>query len=105
VTETTMPIRDNGHEIHLSISIGIATYPEHGNSGEDLMKNVDTALCNLKNRSINSYGFYNSTLENKNSQKVFTENLIRQALKNDQLIVHYQPLVNVNTLRSAASRL
>lgn len=99
VAETAMPIRDNGHEIHISVSIGIATYPEHGNSCEDLMKNVDTALCNLKNRSINSYGFYNWSLENKNSQKVFTENLIRQALKNDQLIVHYQPLVNVNTMK------
>jgi diguanylate cyclase (GGDEF)-like protein/PAS domain S-box-containing protein len=99
VAETAMPIRDNGHEIHLSVSIGIATYPEHGNSSEDLMKNVDTALCNLKNRSFNSYGFYNSTLENKNSQKVYTENLIRQALKNDQLIVHYQPLVNVINLQ------
>jgi len=99
VTQTTMPIRVNGHEIHLSISMGIATYPEHGNSGETLMKNVDTALCNLKNRSINSYGFYNTTLENKNSQKVFTENLVREALKKDQLIVHYQPLVNVNTLK------
>src|SRR6056297_1231770 len=97
--ETIMPIRANGHDIHLSVSIGITIYPEHGNSCQDLMKNVDTVLCNLKNRSINSYGFYNTTLENKNSQKVFTENLIRQALKNDQLIVHYQPLVNVNTLR------
>ncbi len=99
VAETAMPIRANGYDIHLSVSIGITTYPEHGNCCQDLMKNVDTALCNLKNRSINSYGFYNTTLENKNSQKVFTENLIREALKNDQLIVHYQPLVNVNTLR------
>jgi diguanylate cyclase (GGDEF)-like protein/PAS domain S-box-containing protein len=99
VEETLMPISVNGHEIHLSVSIGITTYPEHGNSCQDLMKNVDTALCNLKNRSINSFGFYNTTLENKNSQKVFTENLIRQALKNNQLIVHYQPLVHVNTLR------
>lgn len=99
VAETAMPIRDNGHEIHISVSIGIATYPEHGNSCEDLMKNVDTALCNLKNRSINSYGFYNWSLENKNSQKVFTENLIRQALKNDQLIVYYQPLFHLNSMR------
>ncbi|MFO7812372.1 MAG: EAL domain-containing protein [Pelovirga sp.] len=99
VAETMMPIRANGHDIHLSVSIGITIYPDHGSSCQDLMKNVDTVLCNLKNRSINSFGFYNTTLENKNSQKVFTENLIRQALKNDQLIVHYQPLVDINTLR------
>ncbi len=99
VSETAIPLRDNGHEIHLSVSIGIATYPEHGNSCEDMMKNVDTALSNLKNRSINSYGFYDTTLENKNSQKVFTENLIRSALKNDHLIVHYQPLINLSSMR------
>ncbi|MBD1400196.1 putative bifunctional diguanylate cyclase/phosphodiesterase [Pelovirga terrestris] len=102
VEETMMPIRANGHDIHLSVSLGITIYPDHGNSCQDLMKNVDTVLCNLKNRSINSYGFYNTTLENKNSQKVFTENLIRQALKNDQLIVHYQPLVQVSTLKVAS---
>lgn len=97
--ETATPLRDNGHEIHLSISMGIAIYPEHGGSCEELMKNVDTALCNLKNRSINSYGFYDSSLQNKNSQKVFTENLIRSALKNDHLIVYYQPLINLGNMR------
>lgn len=98
IAETSMPFRTNTHNIHISVSIGIATYPEHGNSCEELMKNVDTALCNLKIRATNSYCLFNPTLENRNSQKVFTENLIRDALNNDRLIVYYQPLINIQNM-------
>lgn len=99
VSETALPLRDNGHEIYISVNIGIAIYPEHGSICEDMMKNVDTALSNLKNRSSNSIGFYDATLENKNSLKVYTENLIRSALKNDHLIVYYQPQINLTSMR------
>lgn len=95
VAKVARPFHHEGQDIHISLSIGIAAYPAHGRSSEELIKNVDTALCNAKSRASNLCCLYHTNLENTNSQKVFTENLIREALRENQLTVYYQPLINL----------
>ena len=97
VAETSLPFEHDGHEIHITLSIGIAIYPDHGKTREDLIKNADTAVCNAKTKTKNSYYLYNKKLKNKNSTIVFIEDLIRDAIKNDRFIIHYQPQIDLAT--------
>lgn len=99
LAECVPPFRQEGQDIHISVSIGIATYPEHGSTAETLLKNVDTAACNAKSLSTYPQCLYQPSLENRNSQKVFTENLIRSALKDDRLLVYYQPVIDLQTMQ------
>jgi len=103
IHEMLPPFTLNGHEIHITLSIGIAIYPEHGDSKEELLKNSDTAVGKSKSTSKSNFCLYNHALTNHNSNKVSTENLLRAALKNDRLVVHYQPQINLATGRIHAA--
>lgn len=97
VAETSIPFRQNGHEIHITLSVGIAIYPEHGVTGDELIKCADIAVCNAKTKTKSRYYLYNSKLKNKNSTKVFVENLIRDSIKNNRFVVYYQPQIDLPT--------
>ena len=99
VKESSLPFRHNGHEIHITLSVGVAIYPEHGTSREDLIKNSDTAACNARTRAKSRCCLYDRQLKNKNSTKVFIENLIRSALKQDRFVVYYQPQIDLQSNR------
>ncbi len=95
ITQASMPYLHNGHEIHYTLSVGIAIFPEHGETREELIKNVDTAVCNAKTKTGSRHCLYNRNLKNQNSQKVFIENLIRDSIKHDRFVVFYQPQIDL----------
>ena len=103
ISQTTVPFLFNGHEIHFTLSVGIAICPDHGQTREELLKNVDTALCNAKEKSTSRYCLYDRNLRNQNSQKVFVENLIRDSIKHDRFVVFYQPQIDLKTSRIHAA--
>ncbi len=94
VAATAIPFNFEGHEIHITTSIGIAIYPEHGESKESLVKNAATALCNAKTKSQSSHCLYHSKLNNNHSKTIQVENLIRNSIKNDLFVVRYQPQID-----------
>ena len=95
--ETALPFKQNGHEIHITLSVGITIYPDHGQTKEELIKNADTAVCSAKTKTRSRHCLYSSRLKNKHSHTVFVENIIRDAMKRDRFIVHYQPQMEVAT--------
>lgn len=97
VKETCVPFRHGNTDIHITLSIGIALYPDHGNAWEQLLKNADTAVCNLRLTANSNYCIYNDSLHNHNSNKIFIENLIRTAVKENQFVAYYQPQINLET--------
>ena len=97
IQETTFPFTYQEQEIHVSLSIGLALSPEYGKTKEELIRNADIAVCNSKQTSASNICLYNSTLKNSNSNKVFTENLIRNAINNDHLDIYYQPQIDLDT--------
>ncbi len=99
IAQTGIPFIHNGHNIHFTLSIGVAICPEHGETQEELLKNVDTALCNAKEKSTSRSCLYDRNLKNQNSQKVFIENLIRDSIKHDRFVVYYQPQIDLDTLK------
>ncbi len=97
VRETSLPFKQNGHDIYVTLSVGIALYPEHGRSGDDLIKCADIAVANAKTKTKSRHYLYNTKLKNKSSTKVFIENLIRETIKHDRFIVYYQPQIDLST--------
>jgi len=91
---TSIPFNSEGHEIHITTSIGIAIYPNHGESKEALLKNAATALCNAKTKSQSGHCLYHRNLNNNYSKTIQVENLIRDSIKNDLFIVMYQPQID-----------
>ncbi len=95
------PFQIDDKQIHITGSVGIATYPEHGQDAETLLQNADAALSQAKQRGSNNYQYYNPTL-NIQAQKLLTlETLLHSALKNNEFLLYYQPIVNITTGRIA----
>ncbi len=95
VAETARPFKQHEHEIHITLSVGIAIYPDHGTTREELIKNADTAVCSAKTKTRSRHCLYSNKLKNKHSNTVFIENLIRDSIKNDRFLILYQPQMDL----------
>lgn len=92
VTELTKkPFEIDEHILYVNISIGISMYNEDGEDAHHLLKNADAALYKSKNDGRNTYCFYDQQMTQKAMDRVFLETSLRKALKEDQLVVYFQP--------------
>lgn len=98
LTELKQPFEIGEHQLYIKTSIGIALYPQDGEDGETLLKNADAALYKAKEQGRDRYRFYSSSLSSKASILAKFEGLLRQALENNELSLHYQPQVNLKTV-------
>ncbi|WP_072680222.1 EAL domain-containing protein [Arcobacter sp. LA11] len=85
------PISFNHQNIHLRISIGISIYPNDGKTVDDLLKNADSAMYRAKEEGRNTFKFYTEDMTLKVMKKIVLENKLREAIKNDEFVVYYQP--------------
>ncbi|MBD2180985.1 EAL domain-containing protein [Planktothrix sp. FACHB-1355] len=84
----------NGHQLHISSSIGIAFYPNDGEDAETLIKNADVALCRAKEQGRNTYCIYTPAINSRTSELLIIENSLHRALERGEFVVYYQPQVN-----------
>lgn len=89
------PVMLEGHEIVITPSIGIAVAPLDSDNVENLLKHADTAMYYAKNNGKNNYQYYSSTMNAMGVQRLTLESELRKALKNNELVVYYQPQVDV----------
>ena len=82
------------HTLYVSSSIGISIYPDDGNSAQNLLKFADSAMYKAKDEGRNNFQYYNSSLTELAFERVVMETSLRNALKNQEFIVYYQPQVN-----------
>ncbi|PLR80414.1 putative bifunctional diguanylate cyclase/phosphodiesterase [Bacillus sp. V33-4] len=87
----------NSQEIFVTTSIGISIYPVDGEDEETLLKNADTAMYLAKERGKNNFQFYTDQLHLLSSRKLELENGLRKALEQEQLVLYYQPQVELKT--------
>jgi diguanylate cyclase (GGDEF)-like protein/PAS domain S-box-containing protein len=87
------PFSVEGHEFFITTSIGIALYPNDGNTYESLIKNADTAMYRAKEKGKNNYQHYSPALNAKISERLAMETHLRRALERNEFELHYQPLV------------
>lgn len=95
--EFSAGIEIENQEFFVTPSIGISMAPGDGSDEETLIKHADTAMYLAKERGKNNYQFYTDQLHGLSSRKMELENGLRKALEQNQLMLHYQPQVNLAT--------
>lgn len=91
------PFLIEGHEISISASIGISVFPADGASVEDLIKNADIAMYRAKDQGRSSFLFYSSDMNVRSLERLEMESSLRRALDRKELLLHYQPQVDIAT--------
>lgn len=86
----------NGHELFPTISVGITRYPMDGKSIKDLIKNSDMAMYRAKELGKNNYQFYKPSMLQQISERIEMEKNLRRAMQNNEFIIHYQPIINID---------
>lgn len=84
-------------ELFITSSIGVSLYPLDGESLDELLKNADTAMYFAKNSGRNNFKFYTKDMNSKFKKNFNLENKMRQALKNEEFYLEYQPQINTIT--------
>jgi diguanylate cyclase (GGDEF)-like protein/PAS domain S-box-containing protein len=91
------PFDLDGHQVHISASIGIAIYPGHGESIDELLRHADIAMYQVKGQGKNGHAFYDPSMQDVSHQKIALGQNLRRALENDELEMYYQPQVDAAT--------
>jgi diguanylate cyclase (GGDEF)-like protein/PAS domain S-box-containing protein len=87
----------DGHRLSISASLGIAVYPDHGKTLDDLLRNAENALYQAKKDGGNTYRFFTEDMGRKAMRKLQMQTLLRAALANGELDVFYQPKIELKT--------
>jgi diguanylate cyclase (GGDEF)-like protein len=87
----------DAHELNVTVSIGIATYPEDGSSAEDLMRHADFAMYHAKDSGRNNYQFYRADMGFSAVERRSIETGLRHAVERSELTLHYQPMVDLKS--------
>lgn len=86
-----------GHEFRITVSIGIAVFPEDGEDEQSLMKNADTAMYHAKQQGKNNYQFFTQDLSTDSLERLALESSMRTALLHGQFRLHYQAKKDLST--------
>jgi len=84
------PIALSGHEIRVTSSIGLSSYPQDGVDADRLLSNADAAMYHAKESGRNTYQLYQVGLESEAKTRLVLEEGLHQALARDELQLHYQ---------------
>jgi diguanylate cyclase (GGDEF)-like protein len=97
------PFSIDSHEFNIGTSIGIALAPEQGTDPDALLKMADMALYRAKFDGRNGYRFFDPEMGAAANERLALEGDLRRALRNNELRLLYQPIVDAKTLRICAA--
>ncbi|NNL07291.1 MAG: EAL domain-containing protein [Gammaproteobacteria bacterium] len=89
-------VRLDDQETFTGASIGIALYPEDGEDARTLLKNADTALFRAKENGRHCFQFYKPEMSVNAMERLELENSLRKALDEEQIVVFYQPTIDIH---------
>jgi len=90
VAALSRPFELQGQQLFVSASVGIASYPDDGDSAEVLLKSADTAMYGAKNSGRNTWQFFAPDMHENAAQRLQTEAQLRLALERGEFLLHYQ---------------
>jgi diguanylate cyclase (GGDEF)-like protein/PAS domain S-box-containing protein len=85
----------DSYVINTTFSIGISLYPDDGREFDVLLRNADTALYQAKDSGRDTYRFFSEKMNIDAQEQLHLQGQLRNALKNDEFILHYQPQVDI----------
>ena len=91
------PVELEGHELRLSVSIGIALHPTDGNDVDTLLKHADTAMYSAKDAGRNNFQFFVPEMNRRALERLLLEGGIRRGIDREEFVLQYQPQVDTIT--------
>lgn len=89
------PIVCGGNEIFVTASIGVSMFPQHGGDADTLVRKADIAMYSVKEAGRNGWRLFDDAMNTVTAQRWRVENALHRALERKELVLHYQPKVNV----------
>lgn len=87
----------SGHEVRIGVSVGIALFPDHGTSPDELIQHADTALYQAKNEGRNRFKYFSEDLTRAARERIDIEIRLRQAIEHGELRVFFQPQIHIDS--------
>jgi len=97
INELSKPYHHADQDIYIGVSIGICQMPEQADCINDAMRNADSALYLAKESGKGCYRFWDEKHNKYARRRVEVEAKLREAIKQNQLILYYQPQIDLNT--------
>jgi len=94
------PFRILQHEIHLSASIGIASFPSDGETPDELIGAADTAMYHAKNRGGDAYEYYEGDMHERMEKQLHLDSVLRTGIQEERFSLVFQPIVNLTNKSS-----
>ncbi|PLY16338.1 EAL domain-containing protein [Sulfurimonas sp. CVO] len=88
------PLEIDTNIFNVSLSIGIAIYPQHAATSDDLLKNADIAMYEVKKEKRDGFKIYRKLMSNRAATRLLMQADIKRALKEKEFVMHYQPVVD-----------
>jgi len=93
------PFTAGDQELFITASIGVSSYPSDGKDASELLRNADRAMYSAKSEGRDTHRFYSARSQATSSATLtFTADL-RRALERDELLLHFQPLIDLRSGR------
>ncbi|WP_040357472.1 EAL domain-containing protein [Colwellia piezophila] len=91
------PIDLGNNLVSVGASIGIAVYPNDGNNSDELLRHADVAMYHAKQTGKNNCKFYTAQMNVEAMERLSKESALKLAVKNNEFINHYQPIIDAHT--------
>ncbi|CAK0747733.1 diguanylate cyclase [Azospirillaceae bacterium] len=98
----TLPFQINSQDIFVTASIGISLSPTDGDNQQILLRNADLAMDQAKEKGRNHYKFFTKEINEKVQERIGIENSLRGAVSRNELLLYYQPIIDVSTQKPVA---
>jgi predicted signal transduction protein with EAL and GGDEF domain/FixJ family two-component response regulator len=93
------PIFLGGQECFVTASVGVAIFPRDGQTVVDLLRNADVAMYSVKAQGKNATAIYSPHLAGRGREKLELESALFRAIERNELVLHYQPKIDVRSSR------
>jgi diguanylate cyclase (GGDEF)-like protein len=93
----SLPYDIDAHSIHITASIGIATYPDDALDADALLKHADAAMYHAKENGRNQHHFFEKNMNRLAGERLAVASGLRRAIARNEFVLHYQPIVNLRT--------
>ena len=90
------PVMIGRTELYVGCSMGASMYPRDGDDAETLLKKADVAMYHAKDMGRNTYQFFQPEMNAGADARMHLERRLRRALRDGELLLHYQPLVSLS---------
>ena len=91
------PFQVDGHELFLTLSLGVAVYPADGADAQDLIENAEVAARRASSEGGKGWQFFHPSMNDERAGRLALEGELHRALEREQFLLHYQPIVEAGS--------